>query len=273
MKIVATLRNKKEIEILNQVDAFIIPLKDLSINYESYFELKEIKEIKNIGKEIFISINKNIHNNELETLKKVLLEIEKLNINGIIFYDIALVNLKQTLNLKTPLVWHQEHMTTNYQTCNYWYDKGCEYSYLSSELTLEEIKEIKQKNKSQIFVNVFGRIPMFTSKRHLINNYLETFNLKTKGKAKTLHKEDKYYPISDTKNGTTVYSNYILNALDIDFNFADYIVFNSYQIDINDFKEVINNFKEGINKYKYPFEHGFLYKKTIYKVKKGEKND
>lgn len=270
MKIAVSIRNKEEAKELKEVDAFIIPLKDLSINYESSFEIKDIKEIKNLGKEIFVSINKNIHNEELETLKKSLLEIEKLNINGIIFYDIAIVNLKQTLNLKTPLVWHQEHMTTNYQTCNYWYEKGCKYSYLSSELTLEEIKQIKENTKSQIFVNVFGHIPMFTSKRHLINNYLETFNLKTKGKEKTIHKENKNYPISDTKNGTTVYSNYILNALDIDFNFADYIVFNSYLIDIKDIKETINNFKKGISKYKFPFEHGFLYQKTIYKVKKND---
>ena len=48
----------------------------------------------------------------------LLLEIEKLKIKGIIFYDIAIINLKQKHNLQTSLVWAQEHLTTNYQTIN-----------------------------------------------------------------------------------------------------------------------------------------------------------
>ena len=32
-------------------------------------------------------------------------------------------------------------MVTNYNTCNYYYDKGCEYGVVSSEITLDEINE------------------------------------------------------------------------------------------------------------------------------------
>lgn len=72
-------------------------------------------------------------------------------------------------------------------------------------------------------MNVFGYIPMFTSRRHLIQNYLDTFNLHSKNK-NTIRKEGKSYPINDTNLGTTVYSNYILNAVDIDFSNIDYLV-------------------------------------------------
>ena len=124
---------KQAIDIKDKVDAYLIPLKDLSINYKKTFSVAEIKELKKLNKEIFVFINKNIHNNELEILKENLKEIEKLDINGIIFYDIALIELKKELNLKTDLVWHQEHLTTNYATANYYYDKGVKYTYLSSE--------------------------------------------------------------------------------------------------------------------------------------------
>lgn len=266
MEVAATIKSIKDAMGLKElVSVFIVPVNNYSVNYEKTLPLEEIIEINKI-KPTFIVVNKNIHNSEIEEIKNLLQEIEKHKFAGIIFYDIAIVNLKQKLDLKTPLVWAQEHLTTNYQTINYWFDKGAEYAYLSSELTKEEMDEIKANTKAKLFVNVFGYLPMFTSRRHLVNNYLETFNLKTKDKTK-IYKEDKYYQISDKENGTVVYSDYVLNALDIDFNRYDYIVFNSNLINEEDFYDTLVKFKTKKNEYKFPYEHGFLYKETIYKVK------
>ena len=245
---------KQAEDIKDEVDAYLIPLKDLSINYTNTFTIDDIKKIQKLKKEIFVFINKNIENSELNKLEKTLKEIETLNINGIIFYDIAIVELKKELNLKTDLVWHQEHLTTNYGAVNYWYNKGVKFAYLSSELTKREIEEIKKNTKAKLFVNVFGYIPMFTSKRHLVDNYINTFDIKEKGNK--IYKEGKYYNIDDNKNGTTVYSDYILNIKEeID---VDYLIYNSNMID--NFNNILKNntLKE---------ENGFLYKETIYKVK------
>ena len=57
-------------------------------------------------------------------LKAVLLELNNYDITGVMYYDISIVNLKEKLNLKYDLVWSQEHLTTNYFTCNYWYSKS-----------------------------------------------------------------------------------------------------------------------------------------------------
>lgn len=261
MKTVSIVRNKEEIKILEEyVDAFIVPLKDLSINYENYFTLSEINEI-NTEKELFVSINKNIHNNELSLLKEGLKKLK--NVTAIIFYDVALVNLKTSFEL----VWAQEHLTTNYQTINFWYEKGVKYVYLSSEITKDEINEISEKTKSKIFLNVFGYLPMFTSRRHLVNSYLETFN-KEKADNYSLYKEGKNYPVVDFEHGTTVYSDYILNITSEvkDLN-IDYAVFNPFKIDINDYTFVLKNFKEG-KSVSFEKNLGFLNKETIYKVKK-----
>ena len=106
---------------------------------------------------------------------------------------------------------------------------------------------------------------MFTSRRHLVKNYLETFNLDSK-QNNTIKKEGKTYPINDTNLGTTVYSDYILNAVNLDFSNIDYLVFNSNLIDNKDFEEVLKDFKEN-KENKFLKETGFLYKETIYKVK------
>ena len=255
---------KQATDIKDLVSAFIVPVEGLSSNYEVSFSIDDIKKLKSLDKEIFVSINKNIHNSELEFLESVLLEIEALNITGIIFYDIGVLNIKKRLSLKTPLVWAQEHLTTNYVTINYWQDKGCEYAYLSSEITKEEMDEIREKTSSKLFVLVFGHIPMFTSRRHLIDNYKNYFSLDSSKGRNTLHKEDKKYPIIDKKEGTSVFSDYILNATDLDFSSFDYTVYNSYLIDDNDFLSVLKG------KNVFPYEHGFLYQETIYKVKRND---
>ncbi len=271
MKTVAIIKNYNQAnEIKDLVDAFILPIKDYSINFENYFTLDEVDKFQKLGKEVFLAFNKNIHNSEISDLKEKLMTADKLNIKGIIYYDVSLVKLKEDLGLKTDLVWSQEHMVTNYGTINYWHDKGVKYAYLSSEITKEEINEIKENSKAKLFMNVFGYLPMFTSRRHLVNNYIEYFNLEDSGKNKTIYKEGKYYPINDGSHGTTVYSDYILNILDEDFSNIDYLVFNSLLIDDESFKEVLYNFKNNIMEYKFPFNHGFLYNETVYRVKKND---
>lgn len=252
--IISSINQAKEIKDL--VDAFLVPLKDLSINYTNLFTIEEIKKIQKLNKEVFVIVNKNIENKELDKLEETLKELDKLNITGIIFYDIAIVELKKELNLKTNLVWNQEHLATNYSSVKYWYEKGAKYAYLSSEITKNEIEEIRKNTKAKLMINAYGYIPMFTSKRHLVDNYIETFNIKEKGIK--IYKEEKYYNIKDEKNGTTVYTDYILNikeAIDV-----DYYIYNSNMIDEEKFKQVLINNTE-------KKETGFLYKETIYKVK------
>ena len=250
-----SLNQIKELE--NYVDAFIIPIENFSINYEKTFKINEVKT----NKEIFFSLNKNFHNNELKDLEEILKQIDNLNIKGILFYDLALVNIHKRLNLKTDLFYAQEHLSTNYGIINYWYKKGVKYAYLSSELTKREIDEIRENTLSKLFVNVFGYIPMFTSQRHLVKNYLETFNIKDENKQKVLEKENKKYIITDKKDGTTVYSDYILNSTKENFDKIDYLVFNSNFIEEETFNDIIMNKKE------IEENTGFLYNETIYKVK------
>ena len=50
-------------------------------------------------KEIFISLNKNMFNKDLEILEYTLLQLDNLKLNGILYYDIAIVNFKKNLKL------------------------------------------------------------------------------------------------------------------------------------------------------------------------------
>ena len=278
MKKIIIPKNLEQINNLKDYyDGIIVGVEKLCMNMPTSFTLEEIKGI-NINKEIFVSLNKNMFNKDINLLKETLIELDKLNIKGILFYDIAVVNLKKELNLKTPLVWSQEHLTTNYLTCNFWNKYGCDFVYLSNEITLNEINEIKENTKCKTMSTVFGYLPMFVSRRHLVKNYLDTFNIKDNSKVNYLYKEDNYYQIIDSEDGTIAYSSHILNGIEEMLTIkSDYVILNSFGIDDDTFIEVLkmyNNVNESnVKEYNERINSilntnkGFLYKETIYKVK------
>lgn len=277
-------------ELISTCDGFIVGLENLSVNMASTFSLEEIKEIAELTnkqhKHLFVTVNKNIHNEELDFLQQALLELDNLDIDGIMYYDIAVVNLKEKLSLKKELIWYQEHLTTNYATCNFWESYGASAAYLSSDITLQEVLDIQKNTSVKLFVTMFGYLPMFASFRHLVKNYLKTFSLgKIQNKVYKIEKEGKQYNIVDNELGSFVYSNNILNGLEeyivLQENNFDYVVLNSFEIDDNDFTKIVNLFahvdknnvkeySDSIQKMFTNVDKGFLYKETVYKVKNNE---
>lgn len=273
-----TLVIPNSLEIIDKLncDGVIIGIKDLSINLPCYFDISEIKKI---NKDIFICLNKNIHNSELELLEKTLVELSKYDIKGIIFYDLAVVNIVKRLNLGFELIWNQEHMTNNYYTINFWNESGVSTTWVSNDITLREMKEIKENTSSKLMITLFGYIPMMASRRHLVKNYLKTFDLNDNSKINYIEKEGNIYPLVDDELGTVCYTSFILNGLKekllLDY---DYIVLNSFLISNEDFIKVLDIFNQVnsdnvdklesvINNMFNNTKKGFFYEETVYKLK------
>jgi putative protease len=276
------VENSEKNHLSMDADGLILPLKDYAVESIQTFSLDEIKKIRDqYSKEIFIKINKNLMNEDIEKVKSLLIEIDKLNINGIFFYDLAILQLKKELNLKVDLVWNQTHMVNNYKTCDYYYDKGVKYALLGKEITLEEIITIIQKSKITPMVEVISRPSVGFSKRKLVTNYYKDI-----GKTPTseiLVKEkvsDAYYRVVEDSNGTCFYLDQITNGTSIIEelfeNDCEYIILREYGID--SFDELVTdtvNYIKGeckdksyIEKYKKLGDStNFFFKKTIYKVK------
>lgn len=273
-------------KILPKIDGVMIGIENFSVNMPSYVTYEEFISIYNLckedNKEVFVVLNRNFHNKDLEALKEIMLKLEHLDITGIVYYDIALVNIKLEHKLKTDLVWGQEHLTTNAATSNYWYNFGAKYTLVSSEITKEEIIEMKKNSSSKLIVTVFGYLPMFVSARHLVKNYRKTFDLKDNSSINYIEKEGNVYPIIDASFGTIAYSSHVLNGIkvmeELKNNKIDYILFNPFLIEDNAFESVLDMFnnvgEQNLVEYTkkidsmFNTDYGFLEKETIYKVKK-----
>lgn len=263
-------------------NAFIFGLLDYSSGYHNELSVEEIKEIRsNYDGELFIAVNKNMFNRELDDLEKKLIELDNLNINGILFYDIAVLSIHNRLNLKTPLVWNQTHMVTNYNTCNYYYDKGCKYGVVASEITLDEIKEIKEKTKMQLFVNVLGYQVMGYSRRSLLSNYFKSIDKKLEKDNYIIENNNEDYIVREEKHGNVFLFGKPLNGSvvikDLDI---DYVILNDYNFTKETFTKALQLYVELVktkeDKYIKELDdligdnRGFFFKKTIYKVKKND---
>ena len=289
MKYVIIPNSKDDIEIYKNKGAntFIFGLKGYSINYPEL----SLEEIKSLSKtvDLFISINKNLFNNELDDIKLILIELSKLPIKGILYYDLGLLNLVLENKIDIDLIWHQTHMVTNYNTCNYYYDKGVKYGFLANEITLEEILEIKEKTNMKLMVEVFGYPIMSHSRRSLLSNYLKS--IKKEKENRTYHLEDREnnYLLKETENGASILYGKLINGtkplFDLIENKIDYGILDMQEVDISTSLKVLDTYQyiydnidditakekeeiiDSMNKL-IGDSTNFFYKKTIYKVKK-----
>lgn len=279
MKKIIMPRSKREIENTSlYADGFLLGIEKLSINTPYNFEEQELflilEEIKD--KEVFIALTKNMHNDDLKYLEEIMIKLEKYDVK-ITYYDIAVVNIKERLKLKNDLVWNQEHLTNNYITSNFWFNHGAKYMITSSEITKREVNEIYENSNCKIIVPVFGYIPMFASKRHLVKNYLDTFKIKDDSKIYYMKHNEDLYPIID-KEITTAYSSNVLSVIDQLHEIkADYYLLNSFLIEEQLFLNIVKMYKEVTLENKEKFKEiidsnlktdsGFFNKETVYKVK------
>lgn len=284
MKVLVEVASKEISNYIDSCDALLLGLENFSVLNSVTFSLTEIREIINKypNMEIFVKMDKNIFNDEIDDVRRVLKELEKMSIYGVFFYDLAILELKQELSLTFDLVWSQTHMVTNSRTCDYYYHQGVRYALLSKEITLDEIVSIAKEASISTIVEVVSLPSVGYSRRKLVHNYYEDSNESGSTTLSILEKiTNKKYLVKEENSGTGFLLDEVLNGtsviLDLYQANVDYVLFR--EEGIPSFLELINDTKKYITggcsdvfyveKYKKLGDStGFFFKKTIYRVKK-----
>ena len=281
MKLLVEPMNKENLKF--NCDGLILAIKDYAVESNTYFTLEEIKNISDsFSGEIFVKLNKNLMNDDIPFVKDILVQLDKMNITGVFFYDLAVLELKRELNLNIDLVWNQTHMVNNYKTCNYYYSKGVKYALLGKEITLDEILEIIDLSDITSMVEVVSKPSVAFSKRKLVSNYYKDMGIDGSKEIIVNEKVSNLnFDIKEDSNGTVFFLDLITNGTgiirDLYDNGCSYIIMREYGID--NFRELVNDTMEYIKdscsdlsyvlKYKKLGDStGFFFKKTIYRVKK-----
>ena len=281
MKLLVEPMNKENLKF--NCDGLILAIKDYAVESNTYFTLEEIKNISDsFSGEIFVKLNKNLMNDDIPFVKDIFVQLDKMNITGVFFYDLAVLELKRELNLNIDLVWNQTHMVNNYKTCNYYYSKGVKYALIGKEITLDEILEIIDLSDITSMVEVVSKPSVAFSKRKLVSNYYKDMGINGSKEIIVNEKVSNLnFDIKEDSNGTVFFLDLITNGTsiirDLYDNGCSYIIMREYGID--NFRELVNDTMEYIKdscsdlsyvlKYKKLGDStNFFFKKTIYRVKK-----
>ncbi len=280
-------------EVEQGITSFLLGLKGYTTNQDCCYTLEELKDLLNKYPhiEVFILLNKNLFNKDLLNIEEILKELDKLSLKGIFFYDQAILSIHQRLALKTPLVWNQTHLVTNYNTCNYYLNQGVSYALLASEITLDEMLEIRKKTSLNLMVTILGYPVMSHSHRKLLTNYFKFIHKEKDKKTYEITEPvgKQNYLVQEDETGTSFYDALLLNGtkplfslVEADFSYG--VIFEK-EIDNKKLSKIIPLYQKIMKQGKFTDEEkdsfvqeanhilqsdstGFFYKRTIYKVKK-----
>lgn len=266
-KLIVSANSFKHLKCLlkKDIDGIILSIDKLAVNDSFYVNVSDLEKIDFNKLDVFVSLNKLMHNSDLEYLESVMSKLKDMNVK-ILFYDMAVYNIAKKLNMVSKLVIYQDHLNASSLSNKFYFDLGIKYSYITSDITGDELLEIKKNSKMKVMFLCYGYAPIFYSRRYLVKNYLKYIDEES-GKQYKIIGNNIEYPIDEEEYGTTIYTSREINLINYldKLDNVDYLVMKSNKISDGEFNKMVDKF---INHEKVDDAYiGFFNTKTIYKVK------
>lgn len=133
-------------------NAVYFGVKDFNMRVNAgNFEISQIKSVVNKCHEnkikAYLTLNTIVYDDELDKLKKIIIEAKKAKVDAIICWDMAVVKSALTLGLEVHL--STQASVSNFDAVKYYASIGVKRIVLARECTLKQIKEIKEKIKQE----------------------------------------------------------------------------------------------------------------------------
>ncbi|WP_022846896.1 U32 family peptidase [Desulfurobacterium sp. TC5-1] len=173
-------------------------------------------------KKVYITLNAFLRNNELETFKKTVDAVAKLNPDGFIVADIGALSIIRS-RTDIPIHISTQANVTNIETVKAYRKLGASRIVLARELSLKEIEEIKKAvPEMEIEVFIHGAMCMAYSGRCLLSSYLTgrdpnrgscVQSCRWKYYVVEENREGELYQIEEDRHGTYIFNSKDLCAL------------------------------------------------------------
>ena len=270
-KLLVKVGSLKQLDSLleKKIDGVILSIDKLSVNSSFYVDIDFLDSFNSKDKEVFVSLNKLMHNSDLEHLRMVMHKLKDRNVR-ILFYDMAVYNIAIEYGMVDKLIIYQDHLNASILSNKFYSNLGIRGSYVTTDITGDELLEIKKNSSMELFFTVYGYVPIFYSRRYLISNYLKYINGEEGNEYEILNDIGDKYPICEEEFGTTIYTKEAINLINYlnKLNDIDYVVVDGNGIECSELNGVVDKFisRDSMDNCYL----GFFDTKTIYKVKKGD---
>ena len=189
------------------------------------FSIEEIDEALDFahkhGAKAYMTINIYAHNEDIEPLRAYIAKIKDLPIDAFIVSDPGIIMLLKELIPDSEIHLSTQANTTNYLTANFWASQGVKRIVAAREMSLKELKAMKQAlpESTEVEAFVHGAMCISYSGRCLLSNFMAgrdankgacTHPCRWKYSLVEEQRPGEYYPIEEDSHGS-----YIMNSRDL----------------------------------------------------------
>lgn len=173
------------------------------------------------GVRVHVTVNIIAHNEHLEHLEEYLRQLQEDGVDALIVADAGIFQIARETIPEMELHLSTQASATNYRTVNFWHRQGAKRVVAARELSLEEIRQLKEKGDPDLEIETFvhGAMCISISGRCLLSNYMAA---KDANLGACVHpcrwryrlveetRPGEYYPVTEGEEGT-----YIFNSKDL----------------------------------------------------------
>ena len=173
------------------------------------------------GVKVYLTVNILAHNYDLPGVREYLTELKELKPDALIIADPGIYMYAKEICPEIERHISTQANNTNYETYRFWYNLGAKRVVTARELSLAEIKEIREHNPEDMEIETFvhGAMCISYSGRCLLSNYLAgrdanqgacTHPCRWKYSIVEEKRPGEYMPVFENERGT-----YIFNSKDL----------------------------------------------------------
>ena len=247
------------------------------------FSLEEMKEgvefAHRYNVKVYVTANILAHNSDIEPVKAYFNDLKKVKPDALIIADPAIFTIAKEMLPDMELHISTQANNTNYGTYNFWHSLGAKRVVSARELSISEIKDIRNHIPDDLEIETFvhGAMCISYSGRCLLSNYLAgrdankgacTHPCRWKYAVVEESRPGQYMPVEENERGTYIFNSKDLCMIDhipelvdagIDsfkiegrMKTALYVatVARTYRMAIDDYFENPKKYEENIPKYK-----------------------
>ncbi len=182
---------------------------------------KAVELVHACGKKLYLTCNTLPRNNELPLLPDYLKYVKEIGVDALIIADMGVLSLAKKYADGVDIHMSTQVGIVNYEAANALYELGAKRIVTARELSLDEIKTIRDKTNSELEIEVFvhGAMCMSFSGRCILSDYMVGRDANRGDCAQPCRwkyslveetRPGQYFPINQDENGT-----YIFNSKDL----------------------------------------------------------
>ena len=200
-------------------EAFGLRAKAKNFSIEDMKEGVKFAHDRNV--KVYVTANILAHNYDLEGARAYFEELKEVGPDAIIISDPGMFTIAKEVLPDTDIHISTQANNTNYMTYNFWWNQGAKRVVSARELSLEEIKEIREHIPDEMEIETFmhGAMCISYSGRCLLSSFLAgrdanrgacTHPCRWKYAVVEENRPGQYMPVYENERGT-----YIFNSKDL----------------------------------------------------------